>query len=92
MADRLVFLWDSYQWERVCLWLFCLFFRLFSSYWIDLSSLDKRVFALYCILICFFGLLSLGVLKRETEEELIWELGEGVEGRKTLIGMYFKRE
>lgn len=30
--------------------------------------------------------------KRETEEELIWEGGEGVEGRKTLIGMYFKRE
>lgn len=38
----LVFWGDFLQWELECLWLFCLFLRHISSYWISSSSPDMK--------------------------------------------------
>lgn len=60
IAVSLVYLWDSYQWEWVYLWLFCLLLRLFSLCCFALSSLFMRAFTLwYCILLCSHWLLPL---------------------------------
>lgn len=59
----------------MCLWLFCLLWRLFSSYWISLSSLYMRIFAFsYCNF--FFGvwLLSLGGLIFSERKQRVWSM------------------
>lgn len=52
VAFSLVFLWDSEQWEKMCLWLFSWLLGLFDSYWVALYSLDTRTISLsYCYLV-----------------------------------------
>lgn len=79
-----MFLWKK-QWKRVCLWLFCLFIGLFFSYWVTLSSLDVRTFALYyCILFCCVWLSYLGawyiLKKKQRRGESILERIKVVQG------------
>jgi hypothetical protein len=46
-------LWDSWLWEQVGLWLFCLLLGLFSFHWVSMSNFDMTVFASsYYILLC----------------------------------------
>lgn len=71
------------------------FWALFPSYWVTLSSLNRRILALSCILFCCVWLLSLSSLlfsEAKMERERIW--GErdvevelrGVEGEKFWSG------
>lgn len=48
----LAVLWESQPWEAVCLWLSCLFLRLFSSWWLPRPSLVWRFLPCLCVCMC----------------------------------------
>lgn len=55
-------LYDSQQWEQVNIFLFCVFLKLISSYWLVLSSLHIRTFDLSYFTLSFPVLSFEGLL------------------------------
>lgn len=97
MVVGLAFLWESEQWQQVCVWVFCL---LWDSYWVALSSLYMRDFTFLTVSsFVLFGcplLEPLSFLKRNQRwdgcgagDRGIWE--EGREGKLWLESIVWEK-